>query len=85
MTQTKKDAILLPQRAVMGCKATIRPVVSQDNKVEIRPIKVGEQVGNRWVIDQGLVAASRDRRASKAQGGMAVTPKSFNGRASSQR
>jgi membrane fusion protein (multidrug efflux system) len=88
MTQTEKDAILLPQRAVMELQGNYQAgVVSQDNKVEIRPIKVGERVGNRWVIDQGLEPGERVviEGLQKLKAGMTVTPKSFNGRASSQR
>jgi membrane fusion protein (multidrug efflux system) len=80
ITQTKKDAILLPQRAVMELQGNYQVgLVSSDNKVEIRPITVGERVGNRWVIDQGLQPGERVvvEGLQKVRAGMTVAPKSF--------
>jgi RND family efflux transporter MFP subunit len=54
-TSIKKNAILVPQSAVKelqgGCQVG---VVGADKKASIRSVKVGEKIGNMWVIDDGL-------------------------------
>jgi membrane fusion protein (multidrug efflux system) len=34
-------------------------VVGDDNKVSIKSVKVGETIGSRWVIDEGLQPGER--------------------------
>jgi membrane fusion protein (multidrug efflux system) len=34
-------------------------VVGTDDKVSTKTVKVGERVGGRWVVDQGLEAGTR--------------------------
>lgn len=52
-------------------------VVGADNKVNIRPIKTGERVGNLWVITSGLQAGERVvvEGLQKVKEGMVVNPK----------
>ena len=51
----KKNALLVPQRAVMEIQGNYQvAVVGSDNKVSINSVKVGETVGSMWVIDEGL-------------------------------
>jgi membrane fusion protein (multidrug efflux system) len=83
VTQTKKDALLVPQRAVTELQGNYQAaVVSSDNKVEIRPIKVGERVGNQWVIAQGLQPGEHVvvEGLQNLKAGMAVAPKPFEAR-----
>src|SRR5215813_13927428 len=55
VTATKNDALLVPQRAVTQLQGGYQvAVVGTDNKVELRPIKVGEQSGSMWIVEQGL-------------------------------
>jgi RND family efflux transporter MFP subunit len=55
VTDTKKDALLVPQRAVQELQGSYRvAVVGADNKVEFRPVKVGARIGSLWIIDEGL-------------------------------
>jgi membrane fusion protein (multidrug efflux system) len=50
-----KGAILIPLRALSELQATYSVgVVMPDNKVEIRPVKVGPRLGNLRVIESGL-------------------------------
>jgi membrane fusion protein (multidrug efflux system) len=50
-----KDALLVPQRAVIETQGAYQvAVVTQDNKAGIRPVKVGERVGNKWIIREGI-------------------------------
>jgi len=58
--RTKKGALLVPQRAVTELQGSDQvAVVGNDNKVEIRPVKVGETEGRLWVIDDGLKAGEK--------------------------
>ena len=51
----KKNALLVPQRAVMEIQGNDQvDVVGSDHKVSTKPVKVGETVGPLWVIEQGL-------------------------------
>ena len=55
-------------------------VVTADNKVEIRPVKVGERTGNLWVVEEGLKAGERvvAEGLQKIKAGMTVATKSFH-------
>jgi membrane fusion protein (multidrug efflux system) len=51
----KKDALLVPQKAVSELQGGFRvAVVGDDNKVEIRAVETAERVGDAWVVDKGL-------------------------------
>src|SRR5215468_2383375 len=55
ITSIRESALLVPQRAVTELQGSYRvAVVSNDNKVNIRPVKVGPRVGTMWVIEDGL-------------------------------
>lgn len=55
VTSLKQNALLVPQRAVSEMQGSYRvAVVGSDNKVSIRPVKVGEKVGSMWIIEDGL-------------------------------
>ena len=55
ITSMKESALLVPQRAVTELQGSYRvAVVGNDNKVNIRPVKVGPRVGSMWVIEDGL-------------------------------
>jgi membrane fusion protein (multidrug efflux system) len=54
-TTTKKDALLLPQSAVVYLQGSYQvAVVGGDHKVSMRAVKPGATVGTMWVIDDGL-------------------------------
>jgi len=56
----RKDALLVPQRAVAELQGSYRvAVVGGDNKVSIRPVKVGDRSGSMWIIEDGLSAGER--------------------------
>ena len=56
----KAGALLVPQRAVMEQQGSYQvAVVGEDQKVDIRPVKVGQQVGGQWVIDEGVRPGER--------------------------
>jgi membrane fusion protein (multidrug efflux system) len=57
---TKTDAILIPQRAVLqGPQGPFVFVVNRDEKVEIRDVAAADWKGDRWLIDRGLNAGDR--------------------------
>jgi membrane fusion protein (multidrug efflux system) len=56
----KKNAILVPQRAVMELQGIYQvAVVGSDNKASIRTVKVGETQDGLWIIEEGLTADDR--------------------------
>jgi membrane fusion protein (multidrug efflux system) len=60
MTEVKKGAILVPQRAVNELQGGFQvAVVGADNKAEIRPVTPGVRVGTLWEIDSGLTPGDR--------------------------
>ena len=57
---TRPGAIAVPQRAVQqGPKGHFVWVVDKDSKAEMRPVSVGEWIGNDWLVDEGLSAGER--------------------------
>jgi RND family efflux transporter MFP subunit len=78
--RTRKDALLVPQRAVTELQGSYQvAVVGNDNKVEIRPVAVAERVGTEWIIDKGLKAGERviAEGIQTVRQGMTVDPKPF--------
>jgi len=72
-----KDAILVPQRAVTELQATWSvAAVSKDNKVEMRPVKIGIRFGNLWQIESGLKPGDRIivEGLQKVRNGVTVNP-----------
>jgi RND family efflux transporter MFP subunit len=54
-TETVKDALLVPQRAVNELQGTFQlAVVGEGNKVSVRSVKVGDRVGSMWIIQSGV-------------------------------
>jgi len=80
VTKTKEKALLVPQRAVTELQGSYQvAVVTPDNKVDVRPVKVGQRTGNLWIIDQGLHLGERVvvEGLQKLKAGMTVDPKPF--------
>jgi membrane fusion protein (multidrug efflux system) len=75
-------AITVLQRGVSvganGIATTM--VVGADNKVEARVIKIGQAVGNKWVVTEGLKAGENVivEGLQKVRPGMVVKPVPFN-------
>jgi len=60
VVSTAKGALLVPQAAVADMQGSYQvSVVGQDNKIAIRSVKVGERVGTRWIIQDGLKPGER--------------------------
>jgi len=75
-----KGALLVPQRAVTDVQGKyLVGVVGTDNKVNIRPVTVGEKVGAMWIISEGLKPGDRivAEGTQKIRDGIVVNPKPF--------
>lgn len=80
VTDIKKGAMLVPQRAVTDMQGKyLVAVVGSDNKVGIRPVQVGEQVGSDWIVSKGLNPGDRivAEGIQKVKEGVTVNPKPF--------
>ena len=76
----KKGAMVVPQEAVNELQGSFQvAVVDQDNKVSIRPIKMGERIGALWEVTDGLKPGDRVvvQGGQKAREGSTVTPKEW--------
>jgi RND family efflux transporter MFP subunit len=75
---TQKSALLVSQRAVTELQGSYQlAVVGSDNKVSIRPVKVGPTIGKMLIIQDGLKAQERVivEGLQKVKDGTVVTPK----------
>ena len=78
--RVQEDALLVPQRAVSELQGGYQvAVVDEQNKVGIRPVKVGDRVGTQWIIADGLKRGERVvvEGVQKVRPGMQVNAKPF--------
>jgi RND family efflux transporter MFP subunit len=56
----KKDALLVPQRAVQDLQGIHQvAVVGADDTVDVRKVQLGQRVGSFWIVEQGLKPGER--------------------------
>ena len=75
-----KGALLVPQRAVTEMQGKfLLAVVGPDNKVDIRPVTVGERIGSEWLIAEGLKPGEKviAEGTQKVRPGMTVEAKPY--------
>jgi membrane fusion protein (multidrug efflux system) len=75
--RTIKNGILIPQRAVMEMQGIYNVyVINNENKVELRRIKVGPTVDSFWLVDEGLENGENVvyEGLQKVKPGMTVNP-----------
>jgi membrane fusion protein (multidrug efflux system) len=85
-TQTKENALLVPQRAVTELQGGYQlAVVDAANSVHLQSVKVGPQIGSNWIIASGLKAGDRIvvEATQDVKEGTAVNPKPFTDQAAS--
>ena len=78
----QRNALLIPQAAVTELQGSYEvDVVGKDNRVAIRPVKVGERVGTMRIVLDGLNPGERVVAAGQQtlRPGMPVQPKPFKG------
>ena len=76
----KKGAMVVPQEAVNELQGSFQvAVVDENNKVSIRPVKMGERIGALWEVTDGLKPGDRVvvQGVQKAREGSTVTPKEW--------
>jgi membrane fusion protein (multidrug efflux system) len=79
-TEVRKGVALVPQRAVTELQGSFQVDVVANaggsNLVSIRPVKVGQQMRNLWIIEEGLKSGESIivEGLQKAVNGKAVTP-----------
>ncbi len=81
ITELRKDALLIPQRAVSELQGVYQVgVVGADNKVTIRTVKLGPLFGDMWVVESGLQAGDQVivDGLQRARTGVTVAPKPYN-------
>jgi len=79
VTETKIQALLVPQRAVSEMQGVFQvAVVGADDKVELRVVQPGARDGSLQVIEKGLSAGERVvvEGLQKVRSGSVVNPKS---------
>lgn len=80
-TETRRGAILLPQRAVVELQGSYQvATIDADSKVHLKSVTVGEQVGNDWLIEKGVVTGERVvvEGTQKAREGTKVDPQPYD-------
>lgn len=80
VTRVKKDALLVPQRAVMEIQGKyLVALVGPGSKAEFRPVRTAEQVDGFWIIEQGLKPGDTVivEGIMKLKPGVPVVPKPF--------
>ena len=76
----KKGAMVVPQEAVNELQGNYQvAVVDQNNKVSIRPVKMGERIGAMWEVTEGLKPGDKVvvQGLQKAREGSTVTAKDW--------
>src|SRR5213595_1347247 len=76
----KKGAMVIPQEAVNELQGSYQvAVVGDDNKVSIRPVKMGERIGAMWEVTEGLKPGDKVvvQGLQKAREGSIVTAKDW--------
>jgi membrane fusion protein (multidrug efflux system) len=81
ITGVDKGALLVPQRAVVETQGSYSViVVNSNNQASVRPVKMGQRVGQMWVITDGVKPGEQviAEGIQKAREGVTVHPKQFN-------
>jgi membrane fusion protein, multidrug efflux system len=80
VTEVRKSALLIPQQAVSELQGVYAVgVVSADNKVTVKAVKLGPQFGTMWVVESGLQAGENVvvDGLQRIKTGMTVAPSPF--------
>ncbi len=80
VTEVRKGALLVPQQSVSELQGVYQVgVVSADNKVTIKTVKLGPQLGDVWLVESGLQAGDNVvvDGLQRVKSGMTVAPTPF--------
>ena len=77
-TGTRQSGLLVPQQGIARDPKghTTAMVVGQDGKVAVRPVRVSQAIGDKWLVEDGLAAGDRVivEGLQKVQPGATVQP-----------
>jgi RND family efflux transporter MFP subunit len=76
-TEVRRNALLIPQKAVNELQGSSQvAVVGSDNRVHIRTVALGPQVGSDWIVTSGISPNERvvTEGISKLKDGMPIVP-----------
>jgi RND family efflux transporter MFP subunit len=76
----KKGSMVIPQEAVTELQGSYQvAVVDENNKISIRPVKMGERIGAMWEVTEGLKPGDKVvvQGVQKATEGSTVTVKEW--------
>jgi RND family efflux transporter MFP subunit len=60
VTETRRNALLVPQRAIQELQGNYRvAVLGDDDTVSVRTVKVGPRVGSEWIVEEGVAPGAR--------------------------
>jgi membrane fusion protein (multidrug efflux system) len=80
VVEVRKNALLVPQRAVSELQGIYQVgVVTPDNQVTIKTVKIGPLSGDKWVIESGLAAGENVvvDGLQRVRSGMTVMPTAY--------
>jgi membrane fusion protein (multidrug efflux system) len=80
VTQNLQNALVVPQRSIAELQGIYQVgIVNNENKVAIREVKTGPQVGDMWVITEGLQVGDKVvvDGFQRLRDGMTVNPQPF--------
>ena len=80
VSELRKGALLIPQASVSELQGIYQVgVVSQDDKVTIKTVKLGPTVGDMWVVESGLQVGDKVvvDGLQRVKSGMTVAPTPF--------
>jgi len=80
VTSTRENALLVPQRSITELQGSYQiAVVGNDDKVEVRSVKVGDRVASRWIVEDGLKPGEKvvAEGIQKVKSGLMVSPRPY--------
>jgi RND family efflux transporter MFP subunit len=86
VTLTRNNALLVPQRAIAELQGSYQiAVIGNGNRVEFRPVKVGDRIDSMAIIQDGLKAGETVvvEGTQKIKTGAVVNPKPYAGKPTS--
>ena len=81
VSEIRRAALLVPQRAVAELQGGYQlAVVQSGNKIAVRTVQVGQQVGSMWIINQGVKPGERvvAEGTQAVRDGMVVAPEPYS-------
>jgi len=80
VTELRRGALLIPQAAVSELQGIYQVgVISPDNKVTVKAVKLGPQIADTWVVESGLEPGDKVvvDGLQRVKSGMTVSPTTF--------